>query len=228
MTDREALLRVIRENPACDTARLVYADFLDERGDPDRRAGFIRYQLAYEWHREHNGHPLHTAENEYPRASGVWPYEEWPDSAHSIFEMNGDALRPIFPQWRRGFVEEIDLPFGEFWPRVKKLFRAHPVLAVHAKGKWPIREGERTFAWRVTRLHAGNPRGDGYLPSVLRHHLKGSRNKKQQMHPGHSRFFRYAYASEADALVDLNRACVRYGRWLVDLSPLPEPEVVQS
>jgi uncharacterized protein (TIGR02996 family) len=43
MTDREALLQAILENPDDDAPRLVYADWLDEHGDADR-AEFIRVQ----------------------------------------------------------------------------------------------------------------------------------------------------------------------------------------
>jgi uncharacterized protein (TIGR02996 family) len=41
----EPFLRAICENPEDDTVRLVYADWLDENGDPDR-AEFIRLQVA--------------------------------------------------------------------------------------------------------------------------------------------------------------------------------------
>jgi uncharacterized protein (TIGR02996 family) len=44
MTDRDALLRAICENPDDDAPRLVYADWLDEHGDPEQ-AEFIRLQL---------------------------------------------------------------------------------------------------------------------------------------------------------------------------------------
>jgi uncharacterized protein (TIGR02996 family) len=40
----EPFLRAICENPEDDTVRLVYADWLDENGDPDR-AEFIRVQV---------------------------------------------------------------------------------------------------------------------------------------------------------------------------------------
>lgn len=40
-TDEEAFLKAIADQPADDTARLVYADWLDEHGDPDR-AAFVR------------------------------------------------------------------------------------------------------------------------------------------------------------------------------------------
>lgn len=44
MTDHDALLHAILANPDDDTARLVYADFVQEAGD-DRRAEFIRGQV---------------------------------------------------------------------------------------------------------------------------------------------------------------------------------------
>jgi uncharacterized protein (TIGR02996 family) len=44
MSDRDALLRAICENPDDDAPRLVYADWLDEHGDP-RQAEFIRVQI---------------------------------------------------------------------------------------------------------------------------------------------------------------------------------------
>ena len=43
MTDQDALLRAVRAHPDDDTPRLVYADWLDEHGDP-RRAEFVRVQ----------------------------------------------------------------------------------------------------------------------------------------------------------------------------------------
>jgi uncharacterized protein (TIGR02996 family) len=44
MHDRDALLRAVVANPDDDAPRLVYADWLDEHGDPDR-AEFIRIQI---------------------------------------------------------------------------------------------------------------------------------------------------------------------------------------
>ena len=45
MTDRDALLRAICDNPEDDAPRLIYADWLDEHGDP-RQAEFIREHIA--------------------------------------------------------------------------------------------------------------------------------------------------------------------------------------
>ena len=46
MTEREALTRAICEAPDEDTPRLVFADWLDEHGEPDR-AEFIRVQVRF-------------------------------------------------------------------------------------------------------------------------------------------------------------------------------------
>lgn len=46
MSDRAALLSAIRAHPDEDTPRLVYADWLDENGEPDR-AKLIREQIAH-------------------------------------------------------------------------------------------------------------------------------------------------------------------------------------
>jgi uncharacterized protein (TIGR02996 family) len=44
MTDRDILYRAVLDNPEDDTLRLVYADALEESGDP-RRAAFVRGQV---------------------------------------------------------------------------------------------------------------------------------------------------------------------------------------
>src|SRR5262245_57560395 len=47
MTNHDALLRAVLEVPADDAPRLVFADWLDEHGHPER-AEFIRVQLQME------------------------------------------------------------------------------------------------------------------------------------------------------------------------------------
>ncbi|MBY0461450.1 MAG: TIGR02996 domain-containing protein, partial [Gemmataceae bacterium] len=46
MSDRAALLKAILDDPDDDTARLVFADWLDEHGE-GRRAAYIRAQVAW-------------------------------------------------------------------------------------------------------------------------------------------------------------------------------------
>jgi uncharacterized protein (TIGR02996 family) len=46
MSDREAFVAAIAGTPWDDTSRLVYADWLDEHGEPER-AAFIRLQCRF-------------------------------------------------------------------------------------------------------------------------------------------------------------------------------------
>jgi uncharacterized protein (TIGR02996 family) len=52
-TDRAAFLATIRANPLDDTPRLIFADWLEEQGEPER-AAFIRFQCAFpSWDSSH-------------------------------------------------------------------------------------------------------------------------------------------------------------------------------
>ena len=54
MNDRHAFLRAIKDNPDDDTPRLVYADWLEEHGEPER-AELIRVQIELPrlWEKSH-------------------------------------------------------------------------------------------------------------------------------------------------------------------------------
>ena len=49
MSDRDALLAAIRENPDDDTPRLAYADWLDEQGGTsnEAQAEYIRLEIQH-------------------------------------------------------------------------------------------------------------------------------------------------------------------------------------
>ena len=48
MTEQESFIRAICENPYDDTPRLIFADWLEERGNDPERAAFIRGQIELE------------------------------------------------------------------------------------------------------------------------------------------------------------------------------------
>src|SRR5262245_46178095 len=58
MSDDAAFLRAIASDPADDTARLAYADFLEESGDAvhTERAEFIRTQVEANTHHPNDPH----------------------------------------------------------------------------------------------------------------------------------------------------------------------------
>ena len=108
MTDREALLRAIIENPEDDAPRLVYADWLDEHGEPDR-AEFIRLTTG----------PA-----------------EWADRVEDLLARNGDRWRAEAPaargvRWgadlRRGFVHQAYLASGESFLAAREALFAVPL-----------------------------------------------------------------------------------------------------
>jgi uncharacterized protein (TIGR02996 family) len=93
----DALLRAIADRPDDDLPRLVYADWLDEHGQPDR-AEFIRVQcrLALFPTEHHDWTGLNDRERALLSAhAGSWLTDEWPGSD------------PTAVRFERGFVAEL-------------------------------------------------------------------------------------------------------------------------
>jgi uncharacterized protein (TIGR02996 family) len=67
--EEEAFLRCIEENPADNTARLIYADWLEERGDK-LRAEYLRVLCAWLAHRPAEDQELVEKERELRPALG--------------------------------------------------------------------------------------------------------------------------------------------------------------
>jgi uncharacterized protein (TIGR02996 family) len=114
MSDGRALLQAILDDPDDDAVRLVYADWLEERGDP--RAEFIRVgvQLA---------HLTRTA----PRWRPLWVRELELIRTHK--EVWFGAMRKRFSYWdcHRGFIDEVTADFTVLRETSEELFRSHPV-----------------------------------------------------------------------------------------------------
>ncbi len=106
MSDADALLNAIAAHPDEDTPRLMYADWLDEHGQPDR-AEFIRVQIEIA-RKEH----LPRAElNRY-----VPLYER---NQELIDNHRAELLGPLAAlptdariEYRRGFVAEVTMSWG--------------------------------------------------------------------------------------------------------------------
>jgi uncharacterized protein (TIGR02996 family) len=118
MSTEAALLRAIREMPDEDTPRLVYADWLDENGFPDR-AEFIRLQVERSRLPEYDPrrYPLEDREHELLAAHE----SEWlsvaPEDTEGLFEW----------EFERGFVNEIEAsPWFMLGPGAD-LCAAHPM-----------------------------------------------------------------------------------------------------
>jgi len=104
MSQEEAFLRSVLADPADDTPRLVYADWLDDNGRPER-AEFIRVQI--ERARLDEDDPRHDPLEERERGLLRAHENEW----------LGDAGRLLSaPEFRRGFVERGQLGARQFSP----------------------------------------------------------------------------------------------------------------
>ncbi len=117
MTDRDAFLRTIIENPDDDTPRLVFADWLEENGDPER-AEFIRLQIEL----------MRTLEWE-PR------FDEIQFRVGDLLSKNGMRWRPELPWfdrliYERGFVEGVIAVADDFFENRNALRHAIPLREV--------------------------------------------------------------------------------------------------
>jgi uncharacterized protein (TIGR02996 family) len=128
-----AFLRAVLEAPDDDTPRLIYADWLQENGDPER-GEFIQVQCQ-----------LARPDLEEPRRLLLG------ERAGELLAKNRQAwlaalpgfLGRMQPEFRRGFVESVTTTVKPFVRHAEKLFAAAPVRAAHFL---PARPGRREHA----------------------------------------------------------------------------------
>jgi uncharacterized protein (TIGR02996 family) len=116
--EAEGFLARIREVPDDDGPRLIYADWLDEQGDP--LGDFIRVQIALARmpgsDRRRPG--LTRVESDLIDRYGDW----W------AAPFDGLATGPVF---RRGFVDEVKVTGRQFLARGENLFAVWPIRRLH-------------------------------------------------------------------------------------------------
>lgn len=131
-TEAEGFLTRIRANPDDDGPRLVFADWLDEQGDP--RGAFIRVQLALAQLEQEEAaagtENLGRTDRDHTRARLQLDEQELRDAHEKEWKapFNGLAYSPDF---RRGFVEEVKVDARVFVHRAPELFDAAPLRHVH-------------------------------------------------------------------------------------------------
>jgi uncharacterized protein (TIGR02996 family) len=126
MTEREALLAAVCEHPDDDTPRLVFADWLDEHGEPDR-AEFIRVQI--ELARGADGAQSAAREQELLASHR----DTWSEPFRQ-FEVAGSFRGFVFGvHFRRGFVWALSVNDEErrFVENAAALFRLAPIERVN-------------------------------------------------------------------------------------------------
>ena len=191
-----ALLRAVLEAPDDDAPRLVYADWLDEQGDPARaaRADLIRRMVAlptYVFTRDQSPdlrRPLHGHKGPVPAMRHLQPLlsavgcHEW----GRIPEVHRVTVR-------RGFAEAVVMPPAAFVRLAGWLFAAHPLTRVELADLTPVAERGRWAA--VLEAEPARPNGRPQGPSPE--------------DPGGSA---HESRSAAGGSTDLSRAAVLFGR----------------
>ena len=202
MNDDHALLRAVLEDPSDLAARLVYADFLEEKGTPADicRAEFIRLQCSDADVRDRTSELI----------GACW--------RHWTAAIPGQVGEPVFgPSWaqpdvmlplrggfarftyRRGFVEIAMLSPADILEQAAALFSREPVVEVYFYAKPPLRVDER-YEW-VEEEAGGSVAGA--VPRVLFRRLLWGR-----LIDGTRR----SYPSIDAAMSDLSQVCVAHGR----------------
>lgn len=116
-TEERAFLRRILEHPTADGPRLIYADWLDERGDP--RGEFIRVQCA-----------LASLPPDDPHRESLLAQE------HALSEAHRAAWTSNLPEWvqgctfSRGFVEAVTVVTEGFLKEGSTVFELTPIRRV--------------------------------------------------------------------------------------------------
>jgi uncharacterized protein (TIGR02996 family) len=206
MTDGAALLRAVLADPGDDAPRLVYADWLEENGEPGH-AAFIRGQieLALPETRQDPGKRRRAALEEAVLRRDRARYSSLPDHLWVAGDWGRD----------RGFVRTARLPAADFLTHAATLFAAHPVVRVFLIDRWPLLD-PGDWGWR--RPSGGTPLSEHptILPAEVYALLGGMTNAA----PDAAEF---AFYPDLDsALAALSRACVRFGRTKAGLPMLPE------
>jgi uncharacterized protein (TIGR02996 family) len=129
MNDHDALLHAIAEHPEEDTPRLMFADWLEENGDPDR-ADFVRNQVelgrpglaggelyaVVRKNRHYLSNYVRQWKDQLPRIDGV----EWGD-------------------FNRGLIEEVRA--ADEWPVVEHASAIFAVPGIHVLRLWRLTNG---------------------------------------------------------------------------------------
>lgn len=163
-TDESALLRAVLTNPEANLPRLVYADWLDDHGQPDR-AEFIRLQCEIA---SHPSPPPLFARREHELwnnlAQDAALTADWLLLGPEQYLLRAGRLQQGQPYGicRRGFVDEVCLPLAIFLDRAADLFARMPVTHVVMIDfrPWQVVTRRSVCRWSPTIVRAlGHPPG---------------------------------------------------------------------
>ncbi len=129
MPETDAFLRAILDNPDDDAPRLIYADWLEEHGDPEQ-AEFIRVQIALAARK-----PARGREANRNLVALLRREEELLTRHGEAWRGPVETGRNLSLTFRRGFIEGVSAEAHRFVEVAEQLFRRAPVR--HVRLFWP-------------------------------------------------------------------------------------------
>lgn len=237
MTEGELLLRGVLNDPADGTARLVFADWLEERGE-GARARFIRNEVAASAPPSvfKAGWPCRVSVFRDTSRMTLGEVVNLPPEPIELVE-----LAPPVPgvSWAtsRGMVCGIELPCEAFMTHAEAIFRVHPVTSVVLvdKSPWVGRHGRndpQDNLWGWWRAWSPSMNAvDEFERDTLPHELmaivdRDPRNLRANPTRYDSRVKMGSVMFDSAELASavLSDSCVARGRALAGLPPLPVHE----
>lgn len=214
MTDRDALLLAVLDNPEDDFPRLAYADCLEESGnEEDRaRADFIRYSIQV----PQCSHLALTEKDPFPLLGlvpiGSVPVDGGPQGRELRTWMwaETDALglvvcdmaRELNYRTDRGFISGVMGKLSSFMEHAAVIFASHPVQSVTLTDREPL-QNSAWHSWFDGGV--GNPLSDAEdLPRKLWDLLEKNPHLTEPTWKD--------YSSDEDANTDLSRAALLFGQ----------------
>jgi uncharacterized protein (TIGR02996 family) len=232
VTHDDAFLADVLATPLDDAPRLIYADWLEDAGDPER-AEFIRLGvesartpavlLPGTAIRRRDGVVMGFLEHDLlnPRHADLSRRQRELPARRSACDWTPPPLRPFSVAFRRGFVESVTLTADNFLEHAPALFAAAPLLEVVLVDRSPIPRPDldawlwfagESWHWPPHRLR--EPAAP-QIPLSLCQRLRGPH--------GWTNYF----PTREGALAALSAACVSWGREQAGLPPLSvEPDPV--
>ena len=167
MTDGEALFAAVLREPDEDTPRLVYADWLEENGLPER-AEFIRVQVDLA--RTHTFELIRREKELLGRFE-----EEWLAPLKAPGQPLDGGAGAMF---RRGFVEVVWMSARAFLEKAGELFAAAPVRELRVTRTTPDEFRKLMHSPRLARLRgldlSERKLGDAAVAELLRSQFSAS------------------------------------------------------
>ncbi len=204
MGDGPALLQTVLTNPADDAPRLIYADWLEEHGDPDR-ADFIRLQIR---------RPADCPTQLPPGRCGCRACDRAARRVRGLILSRLDGW--VGPVWdhldgfdvKRGFLRWVEMDPTPFMALAHAQFARQPVEAVDLAGRQPEATGPGSMAYWY-RAGVRDPETPHDVPAELMAEMTGDPSATLSVHD-----------TPAEARAALSRACVAWGRRRANLPAL--------